>query len=78
MGSDRMSMEDLTDFENRLLHWLAKSDFEEVAWSAKRAAKAFEVSVEEVNEAVAALTAKVPGNIYVHYEDGAVRISAEV
>ena len=52
-------------------------DFEEVPWKAARAAKAFKVSVEEVNEALAALTSKVPHNIYVHYDDGAIRISAE-
>ena len=72
-----MAFADLTEFETRLFEWIRQSDFEEVAWKASRAAKAFKVSVEEINAALAALTSKVPHNIYVHYEDGAIRISAE-
>ena len=72
-----MAFEDLTEFETRLFEWIRQSDFESVAWKASRAAKAFKVSVGEINDAVAALTSKVPHNIYVHYEDGAIRISAE-
>ena len=69
--------EDLTELEARIFEWIRQSDFEEVPWKAARAAKAFKVSSDEINEALAALTAKVPHNIYVHYEDGAIRISAE-
>ena len=72
-----MAFEDLTEFETRLFEWIRQSDFESVAWKANRAAKAFKVSVAEINEALAALTSKVPHNIYVYYEDGAIRISAE-
>ena len=72
-----MAFEDLTEFETRLFEWIRQSDFEGVAWKASRAAKAFKVSVEDINDALAALTSKVPHNIYVHYEDGAIRISAE-
>ena len=72
-----MAFEDLTEFETRLFEWIRQSDFEGVAWKASRAAKPFIVSAEEINDALAALTSKVPHNIYVHYEDGAIRISAE-
>ena len=72
-----MGFPDLTEFETRLFEWIRQSDFEEVPWKAARAAKAFKVSSDEINEALAALTAKVPHNIYVHYENGAIRISAE-
>ena len=72
-----MAFTDLTEFETRLFEWIRQSDFEGVAWKASRAAKAFKVTVEDINEALAALTSKVPHNIYVHYEDGAIRISAE-
>ena len=72
-----MAFEDLTEFETRLFEWIRQSDFEEVPWKAARAAKAFKVTKEQVNEALAALTSKIPNNIYVHYEDGAIRISAE-
>jgi hypothetical protein len=72
-----MAYEDLTEFEMRLFEWIRQSDFEDVPWKASRAAKAFKVKVEEVNEALAALTSKIPNNIYVHYDDGAIRISAD-
>jgi len=72
-----MAYEDLTEFEMRLFEWIRQSDFEEVPWKASRAAKAFKVTTEEVNEALAALTSKVPNNIYVHYDEGAIRISAD-
>ncbi|HIF04691.1 MAG TPA: hypothetical protein EYQ80_04660 [Candidatus Poseidoniales archaeon] len=72
-----MAFEDLTEFETRLFEWIRQSDFEEVPWKASRAAKAFKVSVEEVNDALAALTSKIAANIYVHYVDGAIRITAE-
>ena len=72
-----MAYEDLTEFEMRLFEWIRQSDFEEVPWKASRAAKAFKVTTEEVNEALAALTSKVPNNIYVHYDEGAIRLSAD-
>ncbi len=71
-----MAMDDLTDFELRLFEWIRQSDFEEVAWSSTRAAKAFKVPENDIYEALAALSAKIPGNIYIHYDDGAIRISA--
>ena len=72
-----MAVEDLADLELRLFEWIKQSDFEKVAWSTPRAAKAFKVSEDEIYEALAALTAKIPHNIYIHYHDGAIRVSAE-
>lgn len=72
-----MAMDDLTDFELRLFEWIRQSDFEEVAWSSSRAAKAFKVPEKDIYEALAALSAKIPGNIYIHYDEGAIRISAD-
>jgi len=72
-----MAVEDLTKFESRLLKWISKSDFEKVAWSTARAAKAFEVDEDEVYDALAALTLKVPRLIYIHYRDGSIRIIGE-
>ncbi len=72
-----MVLEDLTNLERRLYEWLKKSDFEKVPWSSQRAAEAFDVDEDDIREALAALTAKLPHNIYVHYNDGAIRISAE-
>ncbi|MBE45694.1 MAG: hypothetical protein CMB02_03475 [Euryarchaeota archaeon] len=68
---------DLTDFETRLLKWIAASDFVEVAWSTKRAAEAFKVKDEEVYEALAALTVKAKEHIQIFYDGGAIRIIAD-
>ena len=72
-----MAIEDLTDFELRLLKWISASNFVEVAWSTKRAAEAFKVEEREVYEALAALTFKVRDNIQIFYDDGAIRITAD-
>jgi len=71
-----MAVEDLTEFESRLLKWISQSDFKKVAWSTPRAAKAFDVDEEEVYDALASLTEKVPHQIYIHYRNGSIRIVA--
>ena len=72
-----MAMEDLSQLERRLFEWIKKTDYESVPWSSQRAAEAFDVNEDEIREALAALTSKIPNNIYVHYKDGAIRVSAE-
>ena len=56
----------LSDFETKLLKWIAASDFIEVPWSTKRA-----------DEALSSLTNKVPDLIQISYDDGAIRIAAD-
>ena len=69
-------MADLTELEERLHAWLVESDFETVAWSTKKAAKAFKVEEEAILEAVANLTGSFQ-RIQVSYADGAMHIAAE-
>ena len=71
-----VSFEDLTEFESRLIRWISSSDFVEIPWSTRRAAEAFKV--EEVYQALASLTAKVPENIQIFYDDGSIRIVADL
>ena len=70
-------MAELSEFELRLFEWIRQSDFETVAWSTKKAAKAFICDEDEIYEGVAALTRKVPTRIQVYYEDGKLHIAAE-
>ncbi len=72
-----VSLEDLTEFESRLIRWISSSDFVAIPWSTRRAAEAFKVEEEEVYQALASLTAKVPDNIQIFYQDGAIRIVAD-
>lgn len=46
-------------------------------WSTSKAAKAFKVKKDEIYEAVAALTRKVPDRIQVFYKEGTLHIAAE-
>lgn len=73
-----MSVEDLTEFESRLLRWISASDFVEVPWSTERASEAFKVEDDQVYQALASLTIKVPDSIQIFYEDGAIRIVADL
>jgi hypothetical protein len=72
-----MAEKELTELETRVLKWISQSDFEEVAWSTKRAADAFKVEEKDIYEALAAITSKVKDNIQIYYEDGAIRIVAD-
>ena len=76
-ASVTVSFEDLTEFESRLIRWISSSEFVEIPWSTRRAAEAFKVEEEEVYQALASLTTKVPENIQIFYEDGAIRIVAD-
>ena len=73
-----VSIEDLTEFESRLIRWISSSDFVEIPWSTRRAAEAFKVEEEEVYKALASLTTKVPENIQIFYDDGSIRIVADL
>ena len=75
-GSQNNSTE-VTDLEARLFEWIRQSDFETVPWSTAKAAKAFKVKQDEIYEAVAALTKKMPKQIQVYYEEGNLHIAAE-
>lgn len=72
-----MAVQDLSDFEARLLKWISASDFVEVAWSTKRAAEAFKVKEEEVYQALSAITLKARDHIQIFYDGGAIRIVAD-
>lgn len=69
--------EDLTDLEARLFEWIRQSDFETVPWSTPKAAKAFKVKQDDIYDALAALTRKVPKRIHISYKDGSLRVAAE-
>ena len=69
--------EELSELEARLFEWIRQSDFHTVAWSTSKAAKAFKVKKDEIYEAVASLTKKVPDRIQVFYKEGTLHIAAE-
>ncbi len=72
-----MAISELSELETRVLKWISQSDFEEIPWSTKRAAKEFKVEEKEIYEALAAITSKTKDNIQIYYEDGEIRIVAD-
>ena len=68
---------ELSELETGLLAWLVESDFHIKPWSTSKAAKAFKVKEDEIYEAVASLTRKVPQRIQVFYKEGALHIAAD-
>ncbi len=73
----KVMAEEITEFEMRLFEWIRQSDFEEVPWSTKKAAKSFKVKEDEIYESLAALTRKLPNRIQISYADGNLHIAAE-
>lgn len=69
--------EQLTELEARLFEWLRQSEFHLTPWSTEDAAKTFEVEDDDVYQAIASLTKKVPDRIQVFYKDGSLHIAAE-
>jgi len=69
--------EELSELEARLFEWIRQSDFHTMPWSTSDAAKAFKVKKDEIYEAVASLTKKVPDRIQVFYKEGTLHIAAE-
>ena len=69
--------EQLSDLEERLFEWLRRSDFETVAWSTAKAAKAFKVKQDQIYDALAALTKKKSKNIQIYFQDGNLHVAAE-
>jgi len=74
---ERIMSDELSEFEAKLLKWLAKSEFHIVPWSTKDAAKTFKVSEDEIYEAIASLSKKASDRIQVFYKDGSLHIAAD-
>ncbi len=72
-----MGFEELTDVENQLFNYIAENDFENIKWSTAKAAEALGLDELTVYESLSNLSSKVRDNIYIHYKDGGIRISAE-
>ncbi len=72
-----MAYEDLTENNIRLYEYINKYDFEENPWSTPTAAEALDLTEDEVYESLHDLIKHYSSKVYVHYEDGAIRISSE-
>ena len=74
---ERMGFKDLSELEKKLHEYIKNNDFETKKWSTPDAAMRLGVDEKEIYKALANLSKHVKNNIYIHYSDGGLRISAE-
>jgi len=72
-----MAYEDLTENDIRLYEYIKLHDFETNKWSTPEAAKALGMTEDEVRESLVNLIKHYKEKVYVHYENGGIRISAK-
>jgi hypothetical protein len=70
-----MDPENILSKEEELLwKYIKKYDFEGNPWSTPEAAKKLEMPEDKVYKALSELVKKLPGQIFLYYRDGALRI----
>lgn len=73
----RMGFENLSEMDRKLYEYIKQRDFETYPWSTAQAARYLGVTEQDVYESLARLAKEIPDNIWIHYKDGAIRVSAE-
>ena len=72
-----MAYEDLNETDIKLYEYINAHDFMDYPWSTPAAVEALGITEEEVRAALINLMKHYKGKVYVHYEDGAIRIDSE-
>ncbi len=72
-----MGFEDLTEIDMKVFEYVRDHDFENYPWNTAQAAEYLDIPEEEVLQALSNLAKHIRDNIWIHYKDGAIRISAE-
>ncbi len=72
-----MGFNDLSEVEMRLFEYIKDGDFEGKKWSSKDAAEQMGIELEDIYLALSNMSKHIRDNIYIHYKDGGLRISAE-
>ena len=72
-----MSFDNLTDFEKKVYEYIKMNDFQTSKWSTRKAALELHATEDEVYNALSKLTKEIKDNIWIYYEDGAIRMVAE-
>lgn len=72
-----MGFDELSEFEKRLYEYIKAGDFEERKWSSKEAAEKLGADPDDVYQALSNMSKHIKDNIYIHYKNGGLRISAE-
>jgi zona occludens toxin (predicted ATPase) len=72
-----MGFDELNELERKLYEYIKAGDFENRKWNSKEAARHFDVELDKVYGSLSNLSKKIRDNIYIHYRDSGLRISAE-
>ncbi len=72
-----MSYEDLSELEKKVYEFIKANDFQSKKWSTPDAAKALNLSEDDIYNALSNLSKEIKDNIWIYYEDGGIRIVAE-
>lgn len=72
-----MGFDDLDEKDLKVYQYIKEHDFENYPWNTEQAAAYLGLSVEEVYQALSNLSKHIRDNIWIHYKDGHIRISAE-
>jgi len=72
-----MGFEDLTEIDLKVYEYVRDHDFENYPWNTEQAAEYLDIPEDEVLESLTNLAKHIRDNIWIHYKDGHIRISAE-
>lgn len=72
-----MGFEDLTEIDMKVYEYVRDHDFENYPWNTEQAAEYLDIPEEEIYEALSNLAKHIRDNIWIHYKDGHIRISAD-
>lgn len=72
-----MSLDELSELENKVYEYAKKNDFETKPWSTRDAARAIGSTEKEVYEAMSELSRKAKNNFWIFYKDGSLRVAAD-
>jgi predicted NACHT family NTPase len=76
-NGEKMSFENLTDLEMKLYEYIKANDFQTQKWSTREAARALHASEDDIYKALSKLSKEIRDNIWIYYENGAIRVVAE-
>jgi len=72
-----MGFDDLSEIDLKVYEYIKAGDFENHPWSTPTVASELNLKNEEIYDSLHNLAKNVRDNIWIHYKDGALRVSAE-
>ncbi len=72
-----MALDDLTEVDRKVYEYIKAGDFEKQPWSTPAAATELDLEQGQVYESLHNLAKHIRDNVWIHYKDGGLRVSAE-